>query len=88
MTTGLSRWSHYGCNPVGLASEANPRPSPALVVVDLLDTLTSSRPYKDAWSVADARSELEPLSERHFAPDPTCRYLALPLTDENSSTEH
>src|SRR5439155_1664260 len=44
--------------PDGLSGDAIPRASRILLVADAFDAITSTRPYRQARSVADAREEL------------------------------
>ena len=44
--------------------------SPWIVAIaDVFDALTSTRPYKKAWSVDDAVAHLEVEAGKHFDPD-------------------
>lgn len=45
--------------PRGLAGDAVPVEARIIAVADIFDALTSARPYKPAWPVADALAELE-----------------------------
>ncbi len=45
-------------------------------VADVFDALTSPRPYKQAWTPADARAWLVSQSGRHFDPELVTRFLA------------
>ena len=56
--------------PHGLAAEDIPLEGRIVAVADVFDALTSSRPYKKAWSLDDARAHLESGRSRHF--DPAC----------------
>jgi putative two-component system response regulator len=38
-------------------------------VVDVLDALTSKRPYKEPWSFEDSIALIRDEREQHFAPD-------------------
>ena len=38
-------------------------------IADVFDALTSARPYKSAWAVADAVQEIERGAGSHFDPD-------------------
>src|SRR5205823_6549084 len=56
--------------PDGLSGEAIPLASRILLVADAFDAITSTRPYRQARSVADAREELIRHAGRQF--DPAC----------------
>ncbi|MFA6062547.1 MAG: HD domain-containing phosphohydrolase [Gallionella sp.] len=56
--------------PEGLAGKNIPIEARIVAVADVFDALTSVRPYKAAWSNAQAFVELERLS--HFKLDPDC----------------
>ncbi|MES2323309.1 MAG: HD domain-containing phosphohydrolase [Pseudomonadota bacterium] len=59
------RWDGLGY-PYGLAGEAIPFEGRIVAIADVFDALTSVRPYKVAWSVADAAAYLEKEKGRHF----------------------
>jgi putative two-component system response regulator len=65
--THHERWDGSGY-PAGLAGEAIPITGRIVAVADVYDALTHSRPYKAAWSSADAISELTSQAGRHFDP--------------------
>jgi putative two-component system response regulator len=65
--THHERWDGSGY-PAGLAGEAIPITGRIVAVADVYDALTHSRPYKAAWSTADAISELTSQAGRHFDP--------------------
>ncbi len=54
--------------PTGLRGEAIPLSGRIVAIADVFDALTHSRPYKDAWPVADAVAEIRRLSGRQFDP--------------------
>lgn len=56
--------------PAGLVGKDIPLEARIVAVADVFDALTSVRPYKAAWSNADAFTELERLS--HFKLDGNC----------------
>ncbi|MES2934240.1 MAG: HD domain-containing phosphohydrolase [Pseudomonadota bacterium] len=56
--------------PDGLAGEQIPLVGRIVAVADVFDALTSSRPYKKAWAVENARQYLIENSGTHF--DPQC----------------
>ena len=56
--------------PNGLAGDAIPIEGRIVAVADVYDALTSTRPYKQAWSVEKAVDFLKEQSGKHF--DPAC----------------
>lgn len=56
--------------PDGLAGDAIPIEGRIAALADVFDALTSDRPYKKAWPVAQARAYVEEQRGRHF--DPAC----------------
>ena len=65
--THHERWDGSGY-PAGLAGEAIPIAGRIVAVADVFDALTHERPYKPAWSVADALAEMTGQSGRQFDP--------------------
>jgi putative two-component system response regulator len=65
--THHERWDGSGY-PQGSAREAIPLAGRIVAVVDVFDALTHVRPYKPAWTQADALAEIEAQSSRHFDP--------------------
>ena len=55
--------------PNGLKGEQIPLPGRIVAVADVFDALTSSRPYKGAWSLERARGFLLEQRGLHFDPD-------------------
>jgi putative two-component system response regulator len=55
--------------PQGLRGEEIPLVGRIVAVADVFDALTSARPYKAAWPLADARAHLEKSRGSHFDPD-------------------
>ncbi|MGB0514989.1 MAG: HD-GYP domain-containing protein, partial [Wenzhouxiangellaceae bacterium] len=55
--------------PYGLAGEAIPLSARIVAVADVFDALTSKRPYKRAWTEAEALELLERERGRHFDPE-------------------
>ncbi|MDQ8047077.1 MAG: CHASE2 domain-containing protein, partial [Solirubrobacteraceae bacterium] len=55
--------------PAKLVGEAIPLPGRIAAVCDVFDALTHERPYKQAWSLADACAEIERCRGGHFDPD-------------------
>ena len=65
--THHERWDGSGY-PAGLAGDAIPITGRIVAVADVFDALTHSRPYKEAWSTANAITEMTSQSGRHFDP--------------------
>jgi putative two-component system response regulator len=72
--THHERWDGTGY-PAGLRGDAIPRVGRIVAVADVFDALTSVRPYKPAWSVADAVAELERGAGSHFDPRVVAAFL-------------
>ncbi len=66
--------------PRGLAGEAIPLVGRIVAVADVFDALTSVRPYKQAWSMEDARQHLLDNCASHF--DPRCVEALLQRWDD------
>lgn len=54
--------------PDGLVGDDIPLECRIVAVADVFDALTSSRPYKRAWSIEDARQFIQDGRGRHFCP--------------------
>jgi putative two-component system response regulator len=63
------RWDGAGY-PRRLKGEAIPLSGRIVAVADVFDALTSERPYKKAWPLAEARAHLAANAGTHF--DPAC----------------
>lgn len=61
------RWDGLGY-PDGLAGEAIPLAARIFAVCDVFDALTSARPYKRAWTEAEARGEIHVQAGKQFDP--------------------
>jgi HD-GYP domain-containing protein (c-di-GMP phosphodiesterase class II)/sensor domain CHASE-containing protein len=61
------KWDGSGY-PRGLKGEEIPLSARIVAVVDVYDALRSDRPYKKAWSAADARAEIGRLAATHLDP--------------------
>lgn len=55
--------------PNGIAGENIPISARIVALSDVFDALTSERPYKKAWSIEKAVSEIHHCSNSHFDPD-------------------
>jgi putative two-component system response regulator len=67
--THHERWDGTGY-PLGLKAEAIPLGGRIVAIADVFDALTSERPYKKAWSEAEALNHIRANAGTHF--DPTC----------------
>jgi putative two-component system response regulator len=65
--THHEKWDGTGY-PQGLRDEAIPLVGRITAVSDVFDALTSTRPYKHAWSVEDAVTEIRQRRGTHFDP--------------------
>jgi len=61
------QWDGSGY-PRGLQGQEIPLVARAFAVVDVWDALTSERPYRPAWSNAQAKQAISSKSEQHFDP--------------------
>jgi HD-GYP domain-containing protein (c-di-GMP phosphodiesterase class II)/HAMP domain-containing protein len=61
------KWDGSGY-PQGLAGEAIPLAARIVAVADVLDALTSRRPYKEAWPMDRALATIDADAGRHFDP--------------------
>ncbi len=66
--------------PDGLRGEAIPQASRIMLVADAFDAITSTRPYREGLSVAQAREELERHAGSQF--DPECVAALLAYLDD------
>lgn len=66
--THHEKWDGSGY-PRGLKGEAIPLEGRIVAIADVFDALTSSRPYKQAWSVEAAMSYVQDNSGIHFDPE-------------------
>jgi PAS domain S-box-containing protein len=73
--THHERWDGSGY-PAGLAGDAIPITGRIVAVADVFDALTHSRPYKAAWSTADAIAEMTGQAGRHFDPQVVDAFLS------------
>jgi putative two-component system response regulator len=74
--THHERWDGTGY-PAGLAGEEIPITGRIVAVADVFDALTHSRPYKPAWSTADAITEVSRQAGRHFDPQVVDAFLSV-----------
>lgn len=76
--THHERWDGSGY-PAGRHGEAIPLVGRIVAICDVFDALTHVRPYKPAWSVSAALSEIRTLSGKHFDPRVVQAFLSIDL---------
>jgi len=68
----VARWHHERWDgsgyPDGLKAEQIPLPARIVAVADAFDALTTERPYKRAWSLAEAFEEIDRMKGQLFCP--------------------
>ena len=62
------KWDGSGY-PYGLSGTDIPLEGRLAAITDVFDALTSTRPYKEAWSVEEAMDHIMSQSGKHFDPD-------------------
>jgi putative two-component system response regulator len=72
--THHEKWDGSGY-PNGLVGDAIPLASRIVAVADVFDALTSSRPYKKAWTVDAAQAHIRESSASHFDPEIVACFL-------------
>jgi putative two-component system response regulator len=65
--THHEKWDGSGY-PRGLAGEAIPLVGRIVAIADVFDALTTERPYKQAWSLAEAMELMSRQAGSHFDP--------------------
>ena len=70
------RWDGQGY-PHGLQGNSIPFLCRLLALADVFDALSSDRPYRQAFSTADALAEIEAQAGRQFDPDLTQEFIQL-----------
>jgi putative nucleotidyltransferase with HDIG domain len=70
------RWDGTGY-PDGLRGVEIPLTARIFALCDVYDALTSDRPYKRAWSPADALREIQNGAGSHFDPDLVARFVEI-----------
>jgi response regulator RpfG family c-di-GMP phosphodiesterase len=68
------RWDGSGY-PAGRSGQAIPLVGRIVAVADVFDALTHARPYKDAWSVANALAEIRRQTSSQFDPEVVAAFL-------------
>jgi len=79
------RWDGSGY-PEGLAGENIPLAARILAVVDVWDTLTSARPYREAWTREKAIAYLAEQAGTHFDPNVVQKFFDV-LARENEANK-
>jgi len=74
--THHERWDGAGY-PHGLAGTEIPLPGRIVAVADVFDALTHNRPYKRAWSIEEARTEIAQQKGRQFDPDVVQAFVSI-----------
>lgn len=72
--THHEKWDGSGY-PQGLTGEAIPQSGRIAAVADTFDALTSARPYKEAWPVAEAVAYLRDNAGKHFDPQVIAAFM-------------
>jgi putative two-component system response regulator len=70
------KWDGSGY-PKGLRGFSIPEAARIVAITDVFDALTSTRPYKRAWSVAEALEHMTEQSGRHFDPTFLAHFVAI-----------
>lgn len=70
------KWDGSGY-PAGLAGEQIPLVGRIVAIADVFDALTTSRPYKKAWSIGEAFEHLQKGAGQHFDPDLVPLFIGL-----------
>ena len=85
----IARWHHErwdgGGYPDGISGDEIPLAVQIVTVADVFDALTSTRPYKHAWSADKALDEIEAHRGRQFSPQVVEAFQA--LSDEGALRE-
>lgn len=79
------KWDGTGY-PRGLKAEEIPLAARIFSVVDVWDSLRTSRPYRAAWPDEKVRSHIRLLAGTHFQPDLVEVFLTLPTPDADNET--
>lgn len=80
-------WNGRGYQ-AGLRGEAIPLSARIVSVVDVFDSLTHRRPYKEAWPREDALAEIAAQAGVKFDPRVVATFLRLHAWDETASRAH
>ncbi len=74
--------------PYGLKGESIPLAARIVAIADVLDALTSVRPYKEAWSIEKAFEYIDEESGKHFDPELVSIMLSIRKSVEKIHDEH
>ncbi|MBF0470422.1 MAG: HD domain-containing protein, partial [Gammaproteobacteria bacterium] len=85
--THHEKWDGTGY-PRGLKEEEIPLAGRICAIADVFDALTSSRPYKQGWSVDRAMTLVAEEGGRHFDPQLAPKFVALRSDIEAIMAEH
>ena len=66
--THHEKWDGGGY-PNGLKAEEIPQAGRIAALADVIDALTSKRPYKDAWTIEETVAQIKEDSGKHFDPE-------------------
>lgn len=87
----IIRWHHEWWNgwgyPDGLAGHEIPLTARLLRVADGFASLTSKRPYREAFSVADARKHLAEMAGIEYDPEAVFTLLSILSSDERNTVK-
>jgi putative two-component system response regulator len=70
------KWDGTGY-PRGLKGEEIPKAARIFAIIDVFDALTADRPYRKAWSEAQALAHIQEQSGKHFDPQVVVAFLSL-----------
>ncbi|MET1255725.1 HD-GYP domain-containing protein [Aliikangiella maris] len=70
------KWDGSGY-PDGLAGLDIPESARIVAIADVFDALTMKRPYKEAWQVTDALTEIQSGSRSHFDPALVTHFMGI-----------
>jgi len=74
--------------PYGLKGNEIPLSARIVAIADVLDALTSIRPYKEAWPMDKAFEYIQEESGKHFDPDLVTTMVSIRATIEKICNEH
>ena len=74
--------------PYGLKGKDIPLAARIVAIADVLDALTSIRPYKEAWPIEKAFQYIHDESGKHFDPEIVNVMLSIRRTVEKIHSEH
>lgn len=74
--------------PYGLKGKSIPLAARIVAIADVLDALTSVRPYKEAWSIEKAFEYIDEESGKHFDPELVSVMLSIRKSVEKIRDEH